>query len=263
MRRVTTGTCISKARRARKVTQVELARRAGISPAGVKAYERDARHPSQSALGAIAAALGLPGEEIGELMAAAGYVGGAPPREMRVRTLEELGAELAACVWPAFVTNQAMDVIAANNAMERAFGVGPENQLTGFGERNFFAGITHARFASRLENWNEVATYLIGLAKGDPRYQPDDDRPLPWFETAVARVLSGDPARVARLIELWEEAPPIPPALRFRYRIRWRDPAGTLLSFNGITMLEDPATELHWNEWFPADVETWQWCAAG
>jgi len=255
-----TGSLIRTARRARKLTQEALARRAGVSLGAVKGYERGARHPSQNTLRCLCEALGLPAEEAGALLDAAGYTAGALTRGIAPRNIGHLREEMAACSWPAFVTNQAMDVIAANEVLERAFGVDLSRDYSGFGERNFFAGMTHPEFAARLENWDEVARFLIGLVKGDPRLRLDDDRPLPWFETAVSRMLVGEPARISRLLSLWDEARPIAPALRFRYRIRWYEPQNRLLTFSCTTMLEDAATELHWNEWVPGDSATWNWC---
>ena len=74
-------------------------------------------------------------------------------------------------------------------------------------------------------------------------------RPIQGYDVALATV---EDAEV--------EARPIAPALRFRYRIRWYEPQNRLLTFSCTTMLEDAATELHWNEWVPGDSATWNWC---
>lgn len=253
---------VRTARRDRGLTRAELARRAGISLSSVKAYERGARHPGRAAVSAIALALGLPGEQERLLINLAGFASDVARRVLAPRTLDELRDETGALTWPAFVSNQAMDVVVWNDRVERLFDVDTSSEFTRFGERNFLVRIADERFASRMENWDEVVRFLAGLAKGDPRFTPDYDRPLPWFEVPIARVLQGDPARVTRLLALWDEATPIPPALRFRVPIRFRASNGDVLSFSGITMLEDPVAELHWNEWLPADERTWAWCAA-
>lgn len=259
------STCGDELRRARKLrglTQLELARRSGLSAPAVRAYEGGARHPSAKAVQALALALGLPGEETARLLGLAGYAID-PGRTLGERfgaySMQELEREVASRPWPAYVSNQAYDIVVANHAFERVIGIDLSRQYTGFNERNLIAALSDTPYADRLLNWDALATFLIGLAKGDPRREESDDRPLPWLEAAFRRFLDGDARRIRRFFDLWESAPPIPHRLRQSYEIAWRAEDGATLRFICTLALAEQATELHWNEWVPGDTSTWEW----
>jgi transcriptional regulator with XRE-family HTH domain len=245
-------------RRARHLSQTELARRAGLSVSTVRAYERGARHPKQDALRRIVDGLGLSGEEAAQLLLAAGY---SPPRSRALHerygpaSLGELQHEANDRPWPAFVTNQAFEILIANRLFQRLMGHEPSRPYAG--GRNLVWAIADDAFARRLENWEEVVRFMIGLVKADPRRRPDDDRPLPWLEGPIQRLIEGRPDLIKRFVDLYEDSPPIPHRLRQHFRIRWRADGGRLLTFTCTLALADIHTELHWNEWVPSDGPTW------
>jgi transcriptional regulator with XRE-family HTH domain len=243
------------------LTQAQLAERSGLALASVRAYEYGRRHPSQTALLSLVGALGIPREEANNVLMGAGYAVDwqgmlrqdfVPPRH------EELEAQAAALIWPAFVTNQSFDVLYANRAAQTLFDVDLDREYTGFGERNILGGITHEEFASRVENWDEVVTFICGLAKGDSEWASTDlAHPAPYSRRPLERMLEGDPARITRFIDLWGSAPAIPNRLwqTFNLRLRYR---GQVLSFSARMVLADIVTGMHWNECVPADGETWR-----
>jgi transcriptional regulator with XRE-family HTH domain len=249
-------------REARRITQAELARDAGLSPATIKAYERGARAPSAKALRAVIDALGLPLDEANDLLTLAGLTF-APHWQSNERPAAVIQAELESeadgCAWPAFVTNQSFDVLYANRGIERLMRVDLDQEYLGFGDRNLVIGAVTEPFASRIENWDEVMTFMIGLAKGDPRAQATAiDQPAPWLQPMIERLAEGEPSRVRRLLDLWESAPPLAHRLRYRYPIRWQYEPGVTIAFAGILAVADLATELHWNEWVPASEDDWR-----
>jgi transcriptional regulator with XRE-family HTH domain len=245
-------------REQQRVTQAELARRSGLSLSAIKAYEGGKRRPSLVALESLIAALGIPKEEANHITAGAGFAidwrtlfhNRYPPL-----TLADLEAEASACPWPAFVTNESFDVLCPNDALAWVFEADREKDLLGFGERNLLGGITHDEFASRIENWDEVVTFMCGMGKGDPRWG-SGERPAPWLDRPVQRMLDGNPDLVRRFFEIWQTAPSIAPRLRQRYTVRWLH-AATHLHFSCRLVLADLWSGLHWNEWVPADAETW------
>lgn len=248
-------------RERRGLTQSELARRAGLSLVTVKAYESGRRHPSEASLTSIISALGIPREEANLILGGAGFA-----IEWRAifderyapLSLGELQEEAERYPWPAFVTNQAFDVVAANAAMGAVFDADLDRDYLGFGERNFLGGITHEEFAARLANWDDIVAFMCGLAKGDPRWRADDlAHPAPWLEGPVQRFLEGTPARIKRFMEIWESAEPIPHRVRQRFTIHWLYRHETLMRFEGRLVIADLWSELHWNEWIPADAQTW------
>lgn len=249
-------------RERRGLTQSELAERAGLSLVSVKAYESGKRHPSEASLTSIISALGLPREEANLVLGGAGYaIDWSSVLEERYAplTVEDLRTEAARYPWPAFVTNQSFDVVATNRAFEAVFEVDLKREYQGFGERNFLGGITHDEFAGRLANWDDVVTFMCGLAKADRRWRSEGlSRPAPWLEAPIQRFLEGNPARIKRFMELWEAAPPVQHHIRQRFTIHWLYRHETLMRFEGRLVVADLWNELHWNEWIPADAETWR-----
>lgn len=251
-------------RREHGLTQVQLAGRSGVSLSSVRAYEEGARRPRASALRGMADALGLSGEETAELLALAGYSAQAHADRrfgdrFGPRSLGELRDELDGRPWPAFVTNQAFEVIVANRLFGHLMGVDLRGEYTRVGERSLIEAIGNGRFADRLENWDELVTFMIGLVKGDPRHRDDDDRPLPWLEQPIQRLIDSRPELLARFVALYASAPAIPHRLRQYFRVVLRADPATRLTFAGTLALADLHTELHWNEWVPADAATWGW----
>lgn len=244
------------------ITQADLARRSGLSLASIKAYERGQRNPSRATLESLISALGIPREAANHILAGAGYAidwQALFHERYLPLTVEQLQQEAEEYAWPAFVTNQSFDVVALNAATGIVFDVDTDTQLTGFGERNLLGGITHDGFADRLENWDEVVRFICGLAKGDTRWgTADPSRPAPWLERPIERFLQGNPARIRRFFEIWESSEPIPHRIRQRFRIEWWHRDGTLLTFAGRLVIADIWSELHWNEWIPANARTWR-----
>lgn len=244
----------------RGLSQPQLAKRSGISLGSIKSYETGARRPSKEALESLIAALGIPVDEANRILGGAGYAvdwRGLFEERYAPPTIAELSAQAEAVAWPVLVTNQAFDLAVANAAAQRLFEVDLDREFTGYGERNLLSRVVEQRFASRLENWDEVVQFMCALAKADPRWRSEDPgRPAPWLEEAVKRLLGGDPALIKRLLQLWEEAEPIQHSILRPYRVRWRHD-GEVLSFSCRMIMADIWGEMHWNEWIPEDEATW------
>jgi transcriptional regulator with XRE-family HTH domain len=243
------------------LTQAELASRSGLSVAAVRAYESGARRPSATALQAIIDAIGIPRDEASRILVSAGfavdmysvYNWGLEPA-----SLASLTAEADALPWPAHVTNQAYDVVHANRAFQRIMEIDLDYQYTEHGARNLISNIVDPWFAERMANWDEVVTFMAGLAKADPRWQGvGAENPAPWLHGPVERLMQGDAALVSRFFQLWSVAEPIPHRMRQRFRLDWLYRGERLMRFTCVLALANIADELHWNEWAPADAETW------
>lgn len=249
-------------RKSESLTQAALAARSGLSLAAVRAYESGARRPSSSALQSLIDAIGIPREEANRLLAAAGYAvdmysvfnWGLEPA-----TLESLMTEADSLPWPAFITNQSYDVVHANRAFQRIMEVDLDYQYTEHGARNLISNVVDPSFASRMPNWDDVLGFIAGLAKADPRWQSGcAENPAPWLQGPIQRLLEGDPALVKRFFELWTAAALIPHRLRQRTRLHWLYQGKHLMRFAYVLALANIHDELHWNEWAPADAETWR-----
>lgn len=251
---------LRQARKRRQMTQARLAQTAGLSLAAVKAYESGARHPSPLALKAIIDSLGLTREEANPILAGAGYaVDWQSLLNARyVSEPERLQSEIQKYPWPSFITNQGIYLVAANRAFEVVWDVDLSREFLDPRDRNFLAGASNERFVRCIENYDELVTFLIGLAKGDPRVAQTLEQPAPWLREAMQRFLEGDPKYIRRFFELWEAAEPLPHRTRYTYDVRWRYRGELPMRFTGILTIADLWDELSWNDWIPADVETWR-----
>ncbi|HUF53893.1 MAG TPA: helix-turn-helix domain-containing protein [Dehalococcoidia bacterium] len=170
-------------RKRRHLARPEVAHRSGLSLSAIKAYETGARHPSREALQAIIDALGLTAAEASPILAGAGYA-----TNWRAifhdaygpRPLEWFEEQVEHEAWPAFVTNEASDIIAANRTFRTLIGMPPSQRLPTPEKWNFIAMSTQPWWADHIDNWDEAMSWALGLAKTGLRRQINLERPPPW-----------------------------------------------------------------------------------
>jgi transcriptional regulator with XRE-family HTH domain len=242
-----------------RLSRYALAARAGVSEEAIKAFERGRRRPKESTLNAIADALGLTREEANPIRLALAY----PPdwyailhERWRSDGLD-LQAQIELLPWPAFVTNQAIDIVAHNAWFPRIFRSDDTRELLGEGERNLMAQVGNPRFMNLFANIEEVVAFMIGTVKGDPRWSESLSNPSPWLNDAVSRLLAGNPALVTLVGRLWGSTPPIPHRARHLYPVRLHHPGGSIMHFQGSASIADLWNELTWHEWVPENAKTW------
>jgi transcriptional regulator with XRE-family HTH domain len=250
---------IRDARRKRKLTRPEIAHRSGLSLSAVKAYETGVRHPSREALQAIIAALGLTKDEAGPILIGAGYAAnwraifhdayGPWPVEWFTDQVEQEA-------WPVFVTNEASDIIAANRLFRSLIGMPPRDRLPMPEKWNLLGLATDQAWADRVDNWDEAVSFVLGLGKTGLQSQVNLERPATWVTEAYKRVLRGDPAYLARMLQLWEPAEPVEHTTRMRYSARWRHTTGEVLRFSGLIHIADVWQVYAWHDWIPENAET-------
>ena len=137
-------------------------------------------------------------------------------------------------------------------------GVDLSTEFTGPGERNLLALASSERFASQAANWSDLVRLMVGLAKGDPRGSGVTiDRPHPWIERAIQTFMQGDPKFIGPFMTLWEDTAPLPNRTRHHYIIRWRHGDTRPLRFFGVMNTVDVVEEWTWNDWIPADGDSW------
>ncbi len=244
----------------RGLSQPEVARRSGLSVAAVKAYERGARHPSRKALDAVLNAIGLSHDETNPIVAGAGFAidwRGVFERRY-IADLDELKRQADESPWPVFITNQGSYVVHWNRPFEVVWDVDVRRDFPDPMTRNLLSGASIARFTQCIASYDETMSFFLGLIKSDPRQPGDFERPAPWHLEAVERLFAGDPAELRRLWDAWERAEPLPHKIRHQYRVIWRyRGVGPELRFIGQLTVCDIWNELNWQEWIPADGETW------
>jgi transcriptional regulator with XRE-family HTH domain len=246
-------------RRRKGIAQKTLAAKTGLSHATIRALESGSRNPSREALTRIVRQLGIPRQEANLIFASAGYtIDWSTLLEGRyVFDEDHARTQLEQCPWPAFLSDQAINVVATNHLLELIFDVDLTRQYLGPTDRNLLGGASDPNLARYLENYDEVVSFMIGLAKGDPRTQQNMERPSPWLEEPMARFLQGDPQLITRVMGLWESAPAISHRTRHQFEVRWLYRGETPMRFLGVLTVGDLWNELSWNDWIPADSETW------
>lgn len=243
------------------LSQPEVARRSGLSVSAVKAYEAGDRRPTREALDAILDAMGLAHDDANPIRAGAGFAIDwyGVLHERYISDLEDLARQADASPWPVYITNQGSYVRHWNRAFEVVLDVDVKREYPDPDTRNILGAATISRFVRCIDNYEEAMSFFIGLIKGDPRREQNLERPAPWYQDIVTRLVQdGDPSDLRRLLDIWERAEPIPHKIRHQYNLVWRYKGGDqLLRFIGRHTVCDIWNELNWQEWVPADTETW------
>jgi transcriptional regulator with XRE-family HTH domain len=246
---------------ARRLSQADVAARANLSAASVRAYENGSRHPTVEALDALIKAIGLTPEQANPVRAGAGYsvdLRWLISSRYAPAHLEQLAEQAESYTWPVVVTNVASDLLVMNAAFKASVGPALMKRLSADPElRNYIAVASDPEFVARIDNWDEAVKFMIGVAKGEPREDHNLERPVPFTEGAIARFLKGDPALVRRMMTLWQEADPVAPGTRRHYRWLWRSEDGRPMRFMCVLHVADIWSELTWIDYVPQDAATW------
>jgi transcriptional regulator with XRE-family HTH domain len=160
---------LREARKALHLTRAQLARTAGVSADAIKSYELGVRHPSRGLLVAVLDALKLERTRRNAILMQAGFAPdgwvlgpeGYPAYQFPA---EEAIAYVKQRKWPAFVMNEALEVVGLNRICERLWGVEFEREFPTPLDRNVLVVASQPRFADRV-NWDE----MIGVAIGSSR----------------------------------------------------------------------------------------------
>lgn len=251
------------ARKRLKLTQEQLAERAGISVGALRGYEGGRRHPRKEHLSQIIGALQLDRGWRNRILFAAGF---APDGvEMRPQdidewslTPEEAAAEVAAYGWPAFIASERGEVMSANAAAQAVWSVDMTKEFLDPVERNLFSIASLPRFADRCANWDEAMAAIARMFKTFHRTQEQVEAPSPYFAAVLEHFLKGDPRYVARLGKIWEDAP-----AHHRYKIRWNypivwdRPGIGRMTFRCLISTGGELNGLAIHDWIPVDSRSW------
>jgi transcriptional regulator with XRE-family HTH domain len=247
------------ARRSLGISQRQLAEMAHVSVQTVKAYENGRRNPTRPLLAAIAGALDLDRAARNRLFVAAGFApddGDPGQREAASDlSLEEAIAEAGLCGWPVHVENERMEVLAANRACQRLWGVGLGAEPLGPLERNMLSFATSPLFRERLANWDEVIAAMVGALKG--RRPAASDGPGSYLAALIERLSQGQSRAVGRFQELWQKTPARTPKLRWSFEVEWREPGHGTLHFRESVSPCSLVDGLFFVDWLPTDAATW------
>lgn len=172
------------------------------------------------------------------------------------RAVEWFAEEVERYTWPVFVTKQSSAMLAANRAARKLLGMPLTDNLPQ-PKWSFLARASDPAYAARVDNWDDVMSFMLGILKGEQRYEGNLERMPPPVIEPFQQFLGGDPAYITRLLKLWETADPIEISTRMTGPVRWWLESGELLSFTGTMHVADLWQELAWLDWVPTDAATW------
>ncbi len=252
---------LMRARKRLKVSREDLATRSGVSASTIRGYEIGRRHPRQDSLEQILEALFLERTESNPIRESAGF---APVKSMYDHratyyfTVEELQEYVEDAHWPLFVTNDVMEVVAANRAACALWGVDfrAERARRSNFAMNLLSVASEFNFPDRIENWDDILEMLCSAFKGNAMNASELADPGPYLAQVVQHFTDHDHRFLERLLAAWTRAEPAPAKVRQAYAIVWN--AGQArLTFAGKQSTASEREGLAFNDWIPANGDTW------
>ncbi len=251
-----------RARKRLGVSRARLAALAGVSPATVRGYELGRRHPKHASLEAIIAALKLERVEANAVREGAGFAQARPSfldAPDYYFGVEELREYVERAPWPEFVVNDSFEFIAANRIAGAVWGIDFEAERARRAplEMNLLAVADEFDFPRLVENWDEILELIASMYKGHPVGPEDLAAPGPYLARAVQHFNDNDPGFLARLLDAWNRAEPLPTRVRESYRIIWNHERYGRMCFYCLATTANERDGLVFNDWIPVDAETW------
>ncbi len=253
---------LQAARKALKISRVELATRAGMSAQTVKAYELGLRRPSRLLLTALLDTLKLDRSVRNEVLEAVGFAPDGrllgPDRAPNyVFTTDEALEHIEALPWPAFVFNDVIEVVVANKMAQQLWGVDLETEFQTPIERNMLGISSLPRFGGKIENWDELISVGISVFKGHHLGAESLESASLYFAQVLERFAQGSPEYAARFGVLWQTAAAHPAKVRWTYPVVWNEPGIGRVTFQAVVSTANETDGLAFNDWIPVDSESW------
>ncbi|WP_370306096.1 helix-turn-helix domain-containing protein [Sinimarinibacterium flocculans] len=249
------GRMLRDCRRARRLSQLDLALNAEVSQRHLSFLESGRARPSREMVVQLAVALDLPLRERTRLLQSAGYAGLYPQRRLEAADMQPVQTALDLLLshhepYPAIVVDRAWNLVSANPAMGRVLSIAGDAEarwraVCGDGPRNVLKLTFHPEgLRPLIANLEEIAPPFLARTAREALEHPD-------VQDVLDEVLRypGLPSKL-RHIDL--EASRLP-VLPMHYRIHGTD----LRLFTMMTTFGTPqdvtADDLRVESFFPAD----------
>ena len=250
------GSALRETRRARKLSQLDLALQAEVSQRHLSFLESGRAQPSREMVMQISQSLDLPLRERNRLLISAGYAGIYPQRPLHAADMTPVRQALELMLrhhepLPALVVDRAWNVLMVNAAVPRVFGlIGDLDEIwrrvCGDGPRNVMMLTFHPEgLRPYIRNFDEIAPPLLARTAREALEHPQVGAVL----EAVLR-LPGIPTRW-RSLDLSRQPLPVLPTHMHAHGVDLR--MFTMLSSFG-TAQDVTADELRVESFFPADA---------
>ncbi len=253
------GGSLRTARQRLRLSRAALAALASVSAETIKAYETGARPATRANQERLLNALQLERVQANAIREAAGF---APVRSLFTDypeyeyTIGELQSVVEEVPWPEFVLNDSVEVVAANRAAGAVWGIDFERERGRRGpvEMNLLAVANERDFSSRVENWEEVLALLAAVVKGQ-FIRPDTAPPTsPYLNEVFSHFVASGGDFLARFLDIWNAAVPLPPKVRWSYSVIWRDQDFGRIRFHCLVSTASEKDGLAFNDWYPLDL---------
>ena len=249
------------ARKRLGLSQRKLAEHSGLSYEALRKYETGQRHPSRPHLIALLDALKAERTERNAILEGAGFASdGLATGPWLIQGFMFTAQEAADLVedqpWPAFVSNEMMEVTAANGVAQRLWGVDLRTELLDALDRNLLVVVSNPRFAERC-NLKDALQVMVAVFKGHHRGAETLESPSPYFAAVLQRFFAGERRYIEPFLNAWLTATPRSPKVRWDYPIVWEDPIAGTMRFRCVVSPASEPDGLAFNDWIPTDSETW------
>jgi transcriptional regulator with XRE-family HTH domain len=244
-------------RLARRVSQEELAGRAGVSPRHVSFVENGKSQPSRELVIALAGALDIPLRERNALLTAAGFAAAYRASSLDSDELAHVRKAIDHVLkqqepYGAVVVDGYWEILRMNDGAMRLFKHFPPNSEEGMAaSRNIVLATFHpGALRPYIVNWAEVAATLVARLHREVAARPGDEN----LARLLARVLAQpDVPTEWRVPAVGRAAPPI-------LSVHLRAPTLEVKLFTMLTSIGTPldvtAEEIHIESYFPADEQS-------
>ena len=245
------------------LTREALAARALVSANTIKAYEINRRNPSRQLLTALLDAMRVERHDRNFILSDAGFAPDSTPSTNELPTpefsVDEAVIDIARSPWPAFITNEAMAVVAANHVAQEVWSIDLEREFRTPVERHLLNVMTQPRFADRIVNFDESARLLASMVKGSfGEAAAAPGGPAPYLAAVMEHMMKGELKYLQRFLMIWSDAPARIHKWRFTYPIIWAHPTAGTMRFRCLVNPVNRADYLAINDWMPVDGETWE-----
>jgi transcriptional regulator with XRE-family HTH domain len=257
------GDQLRAAREAVGLSRAALAERSGVSGESLRAYETGRRRPTRAGLTAVLDGLALDPATRNTILRDAGFspdgtwIG--QQADQPDHSLEEAVAVIERTAWPMHVNTETFQVLAANQAAQRVWGVDLAVEYPDPIDRNMLAILSTPRFADRILNWDEAMAMAAAMVKGGyGGTVVETAEANPYLSAVIERFLEGDPGYVQRFLRIWADTEPHVRKWRFSFPITWARDTGEPLRFEVLVSPANFSDYMTFSDWIPLDATTWQ-----
>jgi transcriptional regulator with XRE-family HTH domain len=243
------------ARRDLGLSTADLATRAGLSTASVRAYETGRRHPTREHLSQILDCVRLDRQTRNELFVDAGLAPDAVERHAWSLSRRDVLRLLHERPWPAFALNDVMEVVAASRVGMRLTGLA-QKDLEDRVARNVLviaARIVAAQAVEQNRDWGTITRRAIARMKAVG--VGTIDNPDPYFAAVLERIARGGASLMREFSAQWEETPARgQPTVAWAFPARWTLNNGNTLRLHCVATRVNTQDPIEIHDFIPADA---------